>query len=400
MKVDRRQNPRQSLASLIYLDLEPSNGGIVLDLSEGGMQISVANPLVGQGEIRFSLCLETRKRVHGSGQVAWISTSGRSAGVRFDSLPPETLRQIRECLSAPAEVINATIRECGPEPELSVPADEATASMADASVPTKQIADPEAQPQYVCDGDGHGEDKSPNRKRKEEIPEVARLDGEGPETSPVAAAGVVEGRIPSTDAQAAEKLEGTQESLTGQPQSVASVKQSGSASKKPSPPPWLEALIRAGRRDEFEEEVTYGNFWTTAQPEEDWQRTEESKEDSAEEAASAQEFQEVPPTPLYLPNYKLEEKPATGAGGTLKEKTELQMAAKLACERFEEFGWTLERDWHIWLALVLLLAGFLALAQNPPLAVLTGALWVASAMIALKRKQRPRRAEGAGPERQ
>ncbi len=383
MKSERRQTLRQNPPSLIYLDLEPNNGGIVLDLSESGMQISVANPLVGCGEIRFSFCLETRKRIRGSGRIAWVSASGKSAGVRFHSMPPQALSQIRESLLPPAETSEPVAEVFEPAPtELGTPAPSMEVSETEATIPSAFQSD-------------DGEENSSSKGSTAEIHESAR---------PVFAETAPTEPTPASDFGAMLGFENKRETLADDQSPEPTPKRPARGSAYPShPPPWLEAMIRAGRREEFEEEGNYGSFWTTPQTEEDWRKADELNSAEAQEASGGEiEFQETPPTPLYLPNYKLEEHPASRAGETSAEGGEvpLRVAAKLACERFEEFGWTLERDWHIWLALVLLLAGFLALAQKPPLVVLSGALWVASAIVALKRKEKPRPAGSAEPDRQ
>ena len=76
------------------------------------------------------------------------------------------------------------------------------------------------------------------------------------------------------------------------------------------------------------------------------------------------------------------------------------MASPEIFERFEAFGWSLESDWHVWVALIFLVAGFLALAQNPPLIVLTVAFWFASAVVVLERRgprQNSARSRKPGP---
>ncbi len=91
---DRRHQPRHKINSLVYLDVERDNGGVLLDFSEGGMCISVANPLLKASTIHFSLRLEENWRVDGTGCVSWVSPSGRSAGVNFVDLPASSRQWI------------------------------------------------------------------------------------------------------------------------------------------------------------------------------------------------------------------------------------------------------------------------------------------------------------------
>ena len=107
MQTERRSAPRQGLNSLVYLDLEPDNGGILLNLSESGMQISVANRLITSGEVRFTLCLQATEVIRGTGRIAWLSPSGRSAGVHFLSLPGSARAEIRQWLGVNADSSSA-----------------------------------------------------------------------------------------------------------------------------------------------------------------------------------------------------------------------------------------------------------------------------------------------------
>lgn len=93
---ERRRFARRKVDSLIYLNVKPDNGGIVLDLSEGGMCISVANPLFVSGKVQFSLGIGGKNTVEGTGQVAWLSASGRSAGVRFIRFAAGSRERLRE----------------------------------------------------------------------------------------------------------------------------------------------------------------------------------------------------------------------------------------------------------------------------------------------------------------
>ena len=98
-QTERRQCPRQRINSLIYVRAGAENGGILLDLSENGMCISVANPVTVSSEIHFLLRLDEDRPIEGAGQVSWRSESGRSAGVRFSSFPNESRMRIRQWLA-------------------------------------------------------------------------------------------------------------------------------------------------------------------------------------------------------------------------------------------------------------------------------------------------------------
>lgn len=96
---ERRHARRQKVDSVVYLNIEPDNGGILLDLSEGGMCISVAHPMVVSTRMQFSLRLNEEEPVAGTGQVSWLSESGRGAGVRFVELSDDSRQRLHNWLA-------------------------------------------------------------------------------------------------------------------------------------------------------------------------------------------------------------------------------------------------------------------------------------------------------------
>ena len=118
---DRRQDRRQKMDGVTYLNVERDNGGILLDLSEGGMCISVANPLAKSAQIQFSLWIEENRSIEGTGQVCWLSESGRSAGVRFLSVQKESREKIRECLAGSGFPVKKTTSDAATETAATTP---------------------------------------------------------------------------------------------------------------------------------------------------------------------------------------------------------------------------------------------------------------------------------------
>lgn len=98
---------------------------------------------------------------------------------------------------------------------------------------------------------------------------------------------------------------------------------------------------------------------------------------------------------LYLPNYNVEGITACGTDWRWKEHLYSLplMTLEIATEKFEEFGWSLERDWHIWLALAMIGAGFLPLVTKPPLVPVTLVLWLVGGRVAIRRRQPERAGE-------
>lgn len=102
---DRRAYTRRRISSLAYADLGMENGGIVLDLSEGGMAVQAVVALAGDNlpRIRFQLpdhigWIET------PGRMAWQSESKRDGGIEFTGLSAEARGKIRAWISGAADV--------------------------------------------------------------------------------------------------------------------------------------------------------------------------------------------------------------------------------------------------------------------------------------------------------
>jgi Gram-negative bacterial TonB protein C-terminal/PilZ domain len=123
---DRRQHSRTT-TSLTFVELGDSNGGIVLNISEGGLAMTAAAVLVGERlpRIRFQLpehvhWLET------SGRIVWLSESKKEAGIQFDDLAEEDGHQIKQWISSrasPSEIEDPTrtIRKSGKPIEFPSP---------------------------------------------------------------------------------------------------------------------------------------------------------------------------------------------------------------------------------------------------------------------------------------
>lgn len=104
---DRRSHLRRRDISLAYIDLGGDNGGIILNISEGGLVLAAAAPLYGDRlpAMRFQLP-ETRDWIEASGEIAWISESKKEAGVRFVAMKDEDRERIRIWVAA-----DPTLRE-------------------------------------------------------------------------------------------------------------------------------------------------------------------------------------------------------------------------------------------------------------------------------------------------
>lgn len=94
---ERRSHTRRRVLSLEYIDLGSFNGGILLNLSEGGMYVQAVAGLSSDDlpEISFRLP-DSTYIVKTNAQIAWTGESKKDAGIQFVNLPEEARLKIRE----------------------------------------------------------------------------------------------------------------------------------------------------------------------------------------------------------------------------------------------------------------------------------------------------------------
>ena len=95
MPHERRLNIRKPLEHIAYLSLPPNNGGMVLDVSEGGLAFRAIAPVEADGPIHFRFAIDSATRIKAVGELAWKDETGKSGGLRFTELPDEAREQIR-----------------------------------------------------------------------------------------------------------------------------------------------------------------------------------------------------------------------------------------------------------------------------------------------------------------
>jgi hypothetical protein len=97
---ERREHTRFTASSLSYIDLGEANGGLILNLSEGGVSVQAAEVLAGDvyPRIRFHLP-KSEDWIDTGGRIVWRGKTKKEAGIRFVDMPPYTRRKIREWLA-------------------------------------------------------------------------------------------------------------------------------------------------------------------------------------------------------------------------------------------------------------------------------------------------------------
>ena len=97
---DRRAHFRRPVRSLAYVELGDGNGGIALNISEGGMAVQAVMSLGGDDlpSVRVQLS-HSKRQIEVKGRVAWTGDLRKLAGVEFVDVPDETRKQIREWIA-------------------------------------------------------------------------------------------------------------------------------------------------------------------------------------------------------------------------------------------------------------------------------------------------------------
>ena len=91
------RSSRKRIETLTYVDLGPGNGGMLIDVSEGGISFQGIKPLETDELLPIVFKLPTINDViRVTGQVVWLNGSGKGGGLRFVELPQTTGRLIKE----------------------------------------------------------------------------------------------------------------------------------------------------------------------------------------------------------------------------------------------------------------------------------------------------------------
>jgi len=94
---ERRAHTRRRLAQLAYVGFGPDCGGVLLDISEGGLNCQIVGAFVEGGLCRLQFALPgLRSAIQADGQIVWSNNSKRGGGVRLLGLGEETRRQLQQ----------------------------------------------------------------------------------------------------------------------------------------------------------------------------------------------------------------------------------------------------------------------------------------------------------------
>lgn len=99
MPPERRSHARRILYSPEYLDMGAENGGMVANLSEGGLGFQSVSPIAPPAEIPISFSLGTAYRIDVKARVVWVNETGKVGGAVFDKLSKDSQSLICEWLT-------------------------------------------------------------------------------------------------------------------------------------------------------------------------------------------------------------------------------------------------------------------------------------------------------------
>lgn len=114
---ERRLHARRPIQSLAYVDLGEDNGGLVLNMGQGGMAVRSAVVLAADHlpKIRFQMP-HSMDWVEAAGRIAWTGDARRMAGIEFIDLPSDAGSQIRKWMNSDdAEIVEEILPETGAE---------------------------------------------------------------------------------------------------------------------------------------------------------------------------------------------------------------------------------------------------------------------------------------------
>jgi TonB family protein len=100
---NRRLHARRRFDQLTYATFGPGNGGILLNISEGGLSFQGVGTVSKDQYIRLNFKLPgMNTHIEATGQVAWSTDSGKGGGLRFPDLPEETRQRVKEWIAGDA----------------------------------------------------------------------------------------------------------------------------------------------------------------------------------------------------------------------------------------------------------------------------------------------------------
>jgi cell division protein FtsN len=90
------------METLVYVNLAPDNGGLVLNVSPEGFGFQVVSPMLQVRTIRFWCSPPGNRLIEAVGELAWTDATRKTGGLRLTSAPAEVREQILNLVGQPA----------------------------------------------------------------------------------------------------------------------------------------------------------------------------------------------------------------------------------------------------------------------------------------------------------
>jgi TonB family protein len=185
---DRRLHARQRIHSLSYVKMGDANGGIVLNISEGGISVQAAAALDPSEPVTMWLEIpRVRNRVEVTAEIVWLSASKKEAGLRFVDLPESMLQQIRRWMAreaSPEQFEDETdpVGEEQDEPvEVRQGEDTEVRELAEANIVTHEIKSFESQHDSAgrpATAEAEENEEDEDGEAESQTPEVAEIEAD------------------------------------------------------------------------------------------------------------------------------------------------------------------------------------------------------------------------------
>jgi hypothetical protein len=134
-----RRSPRKRFEHLLYVELEPGNGGMVLNFSEHGFAFRAMRRVRPKQEVKFAFNLTDKRRLEGRGRLEWADQEGRVAGMQFTDISEEFRAELQNWLAISPEVIPSNL---GPQTVNPAEATGGPSPTPPKSFPQRVAADP------------------------------------------------------------------------------------------------------------------------------------------------------------------------------------------------------------------------------------------------------------------
>jgi len=180
---ERRKNARRTPPSLIYVELGPSNGGMMRDLSAEGFSLRAMMPVQTGQQTPFSFALNANARIEGQGKILWIEENGRVAGICFVEVPAQAHALLQSWIDGTLENPEPEKPALGEAQSFEELRGELRGPLQPRREPTRE---PSTKPHWALRPPAQQEQQIPNTDASGAIPESKPLHEEETETEPAA----------------------------------------------------------------------------------------------------------------------------------------------------------------------------------------------------------------------